>query len=99
VVQALPEASHDWSWVRGLTVCFWTSPEEYNPRHVIDCAKGDPKKIYLWDCKNERGYDVWVLPTPSSVHFHPEQQKMVVDTVRWLPVQEKQFAQGEMVWN
>lgn len=99
VVQALPEMSHDWTWARGLVICFWTTPQEYTARHIIDCAKVQPAAIYLWDCANEKGYDISYLPTAESIHLPREKWDWKVVADRWIPYQERKFSQGEYVWN
>lgn len=100
VVQALPEATHDWAWARGLKVCFWTTPQEYDPRHIIDCAKCQPEAIYLWDATNEFGFFISYLPTVESITKPKEQWDWRITADRWLPFQEKAFKEaGEMQWN
>jgi hypothetical protein len=102
VVMVTEGARHEWSWVRGLVVCFWTTPKEYDARQIIECAKCKPKAMYLWNAASEQGFDVHVWPTPDSVDAHPKQPDRWIQKVhsfRWMEFQEKKFAQGEMVWN
>ena len=99
VVIAEKDIAYDWAWIRGLAACFWTTPNGYVARHIKDCAKAAPSAIYLWDCANEKGFDVHLLPTAESIERPREQWEVQVDALRWLPFQEKAFAMGELQWN
>lgn len=102
VVMVSEGAHHDWSWARGLIVCFWTTPKEYDPRHIIDCAKCQPKAMHLWDCANEHGFDVHAWPTIESIEANPKHKDRwayKVHSFRWMLSQEKIFAMGELAWN
>jgi len=99
VVVADRPVSYDWRWARGLVACFWTSPKGYMAKHGIDAATALPARLHLWDCANEKGYDISVLPTVGSIALPREQWEMRIIADRWLPFQEKQFALGELQWN
>lgn len=99
VVIADKPISYDWDWIRGLTACFWTTPKGYMAKHVLDCSKALPSRLFLWDCANEKGYDLTVLPTAESADRPQYQWEMKIIADRWLPSQEKQFALGEMQWS
>jgi len=89
------DIAYRWDWIRGLEVCFFASPATYLARHVLDCAKASPCKMYLWDCVGEKGYDISVLPTVESIARPRDQWDLKLEVWRWLPFQEKQFALGE----
>jgi hypothetical protein len=99
VVIADKDVSYDWEWIRGLTACFWASPEGYIAKHILDCSKARPSRLYLWDYANEKGYDISVLPLVESIGRPQDQWQLHVFADRWLPFQEKQFAQGEIQWS
>jgi hypothetical protein len=96
VVLADRDVSYDWTWVRGLPVCFWTHPKGQIARHILDCSKAAPGAIYVWDCVNARGYDVSVCPTVESIDRPREQWDMRIESLPWLPFQDIHFALGEM---
>lgn len=93
------DKTHDWEWARGLPVCFWASPKGYAAKHILDCSKARPSAMYLWDCKNKKGYDIHVFPTVESIDRPREQWDWKIDALRWLLFQEKQFEQGEIACN
>lgn len=95
LVIADKDITYRWEWSRGLVVCFFASPDSYRAKHVFDCAKASPCKMYLWDCAARKGYDLYVLPTVESIERPRDQWDLKVDVLRWLPFQEKQFALGE----
>lgn len=97
VVQASPGVHHDWSWARDLVLCFWATPKEYEPSHILDCAKAKPRAMYLWDFANQKGYNLSVLPTVESIERPLEQWDWKVDADRWMEFQERHFASGSVV--
>ena len=99
VVQVTQSVNYDWGWLRGLQACFWVTPDTYQAKHIIDASKALPARLYLWDCANEKGFDLWVFPTDDSIDRPREQWILKVDRLRWMPFQEKKFAQGELTWN
>ena len=99
VVQVQDGVTHDWSWAVDLDLCFWTTPKEYSPKHILDAKKAKPRSIYLWDCANELGYDVSALPTIESIERHKSEWDWRVIADRWTAFQEKHFARGELVWS
>jgi hypothetical protein len=99
VVVADQPVSYDWRWIRGLVACFWTSPKGYVAKHIIDASKVRPGRLHLWDCANEKGYDISVLPTVDTIDRPREQWDMRIIADRWMPFQEKQFALGELQWS
>jgi len=99
VVLAEHNKTYSWEWLRGLQCCFWTTPDTYLAKHIIDAAKAVPLKIFLWDWANEKGFDLFVLPTIESIGRPKQNWEWRIDALRWLPFQEKEFAQGEIKWN
>ena len=91
--------AYDWQWIRGLSACFWASPKDYMGNHIFEAAKARPAAMYLWDCANEKGYDLSVLPTVESIDLPQPQWDWRIHADRWLSSQEKQFAAGETTWN
>lgn len=99
VVIADKPIAYDWQWMRGLCACFWASPKGYIRQHILEAAKTRPTALYLWDCVNQKGYDLSVIPTVESVDLLQPQWDWRIHADRWLPSQEKQFALGEMIWS
>jgi hypothetical protein len=99
VVVVSPNKSYDWRWIRGLVACFWSTPAGYEAKHILDCSNARPSSLLLWDAENQKGYDIYVLPTVESIHLPREQWDMKINALRWLPFQEKQFATGEKQFN
>ncbi len=99
VVIADKALAYDWEWMRGLNACFWASPKGYIAKHILEAAKARPAAMYLWDCANEKGYDLSVLPSIESIELPQLQWDWRIHADRWLPFQEEQFASGEMVWS
>lgn len=91
VVIADRQLPYVWDWIRGLVVCFFASPDTYLAKHIFECAKALPSKMYLWDCAGEKGYDIYVLPTVESIQRPRAEWDLKVDATRWLPFQEEQF--------
>ena len=99
VVQIKPSINYDWGWIRGLAACFWTTPDTYHAKHIIDAAKAMPGRLYLWDSANQTGYDIFVIPTLESIERPQAQWTWIVDPMPWLPFQNKAFALGEAICN
>lgn len=99
VVQIKPSIQYDWSWLRGLAACFWTTPETYRAKHIIEAAKAMPGRLYLWDSANQKGYDIFVIPTLESTERPQAQWNWLVDPMPWLPFQNKAFALGDVICN
>lgn len=99
VVQIKPSIQYDWGWLRGLAACFWTTPETYQAKQIIDAAKAMPVRLYLWDSTNQKGYDIFVLPTLESTERAQAQWNWLVDPMPWLPFQNKAFALGDVICN
>jgi len=98
VVLADKAISYDWRWIRGLTACFWATPDTYRAAHILDAFKALPACLYLWNHVSEKGYDLAVWPTIESIDRPRHQWDMRIVADRWLPFQEKQFSMGEMQW-
>lgn len=99
IVQVEHTKTYGWGWLRGLQVCFWTTPATYLARHIINASNARPSKMYLWDYANEKGFDLFVLPSIESISKPKQHWEWKVEALRWLPFQEKEFAQGEIKWN
>lgn len=110
MVGALPNDSHPiviadrrieyrWDWIRDLQACFWTHPEGYIAKHILDASKARPAAMYLWDCANLKGYDVRALPAVETISRPKEEWVWRVEADRWLPFQEQEFLRGEPVWS
>lgn len=99
VVQLHETTSYDWGWIRGLSACFWVTPENYQRQQIIEASKAQPARLYLWDCAHKKGYDLFVVPTPESIGQGSELWVWKVDTLPWLAFQNKAFALGEHACN
>lgn len=99
VVHITQSRVYDWGWIRGLEACFWTTPNTYRATHIIDAAKAQPERLYLWDSANEIGYNIYVRPTLNSIEKPQKQWTWIVDPMPWLPFQNKAFALGETICN
>jgi hypothetical protein len=99
IVIAEQNKTYDWKWLRGLSCCFWTTPATYVAKHIINASKALPSEMYLWDYANEKGFNLFVLPTVESIDKPKQLWDWKVDALRWMPFQEKEFAQGKIKWN
>ncbi len=98
VVQVDAKKDYDWQWAKDLIVCFWTDPKNYSSKQILACAKLKPKRILLWNCAQEKGYEIGALPRVDSIVNHQAKWVWEVHQIPWTSKQEKEFAMGIPQW-
>lgn len=95
--------AHDWRWVAGLELCFWTEPKFYEAKQIIDACHAKPRRVLLWNWIAEEGFDVWAEPVAETIHLPAARWRWQVMRMPWTRGQSLAFARaaepGDIVWN
>ena len=93
-VYANPSNEYDWSWLRGLQVCVYTTSDA-NWRPVArSIASQRPSFFGLWDADRREGADVYFLPDVVDIEKPRSEWRWNLDFLPWLPFQNEEF-----IWN
>lgn len=93
-VYASAKKDYDWSWLRGLQVCIYTTPEADWRSVARSIASQKPSFLGLWDADRREGADVYFLPNVADIEKPKSEWRWHLDFLPWLPWQNQEFA-----WN
>jgi hypothetical protein len=90
-VRALPCTAYDWRWVHGLELCVYVGERSDWVDTVKAIALQRPAYLGLWNCVDQWGARVYLIPTADDIAKPARQWAYELDFLPWLDFQNDDF--------
>jgi hypothetical protein len=90
-VRAIPGVTYDWRWVRGLELCVYVGERQDWVDVLKSIALQRPAYLGLWNCAEQWGAQVYLIPTANDLARPRLQWSHELDFLPWLDFQNDDF--------